>query len=107
MFFLLFRFNGQAVPGSPFSCKVSPGNTQPRVPVSGSGIELAAVGVPAEIKIEGISGKNFDIFYDPKIYIFSYYKKRFLKKEILKNLNLMNMVTEVSKKKLAISRMNN
>lgn len=53
----LFRFNGQAVPGSPFSCKVSPGNTQPRVPVSGSGIELAAVGVAAEIKIEGISGK--------------------------------------------------
>jgi filamin len=51
----LSRFNGQAVPGSPFSCKVSPGNTQPRVPVSGSGIELAAVGHPAEIKIEGVT----------------------------------------------------
>nr|XP_022900864.1 filamin-B [Onthophagus taurus] len=49
---LSVRFNGQAVPGSPFSCKVSPGNTQPRVPVSGTGIELAAVGHPAEIKIE-------------------------------------------------------
>lgn len=44
------------MPGSPFSCKVSPGNTQPRVPVSGSGIELAAVGHPAEIKIEGVTG---------------------------------------------------
>ncbi|XP_068905096.1 filamin-A isoform X2 [Tenebrio molitor] len=52
---LSVRFNGQAVPGSPFSCKVSPGNTQPRVPVSGSGIELAAVGHPAEIKIEGVT----------------------------------------------------
>lgn len=44
------------MPGSPFSCKVSPGNIQPRVPVSGSGIELAAVNVPAEIKIEGVTG---------------------------------------------------
>lgn len=52
------RFNGQAVPGSPFSCKVSPGNTQPRVPVTGSGVELAAVGHPAEIKIEGVTGKT-------------------------------------------------
>ncbi|KYB28607.1 Filamin-A-like Protein [Tribolium castaneum] len=51
---LSVRFNGQPVPGSPFSCKVSPGNTQPRVPVSGSGIELAAVGHTAEIKIEGV-----------------------------------------------------
>lgn len=50
---LSVRFNGQAVPGSPFSCKVSPGNTQPRVPVSGNGIELAAVGHSAEVKIEG------------------------------------------------------
>ncbi|XP_072376991.1 filamin-A isoform X3 [Diabrotica undecimpunctata] len=53
---LSVRFNGQPVPGSPFNCKVSPGNTQPRVPVSGSGIELAAVGHPAEIKIEGVTG---------------------------------------------------
>lgn len=45
------------MPGSPFSCKVSPGNTQPRVPVSGSGIELSPVGLPAEIKIEGVTGK--------------------------------------------------
>lgn len=45
------------MPGSPFSCKVSPGNTQPRIPVTGSGIELAAVGHPAEIKIEGVTGK--------------------------------------------------
>lgn len=52
----LYRFNGQPVPGSPFSCKVSPGNTQPRVPVSGSGIELSPVGLPAEIKIEGVTG---------------------------------------------------
>ncbi|XP_049822488.1 filamin-C isoform X2 [Aethina tumida] len=53
---LSVRFNGQPVPGSPFNCKVSPGNTQPRVPVSGSGIELAAVGHNAEIKIEGVTG---------------------------------------------------
>ncbi|KAG5896802.1 hypothetical protein JTB14_032047 [Gonioctena quinquepunctata] len=52
---LSVRFNGQPVPGSPFSCKVSPGNTQPRVPVSGNGIELSAVGHPAEIKIEGVT----------------------------------------------------
>ncbi|KAJ8980083.1 hypothetical protein NQ317_009439 [Molorchus minor] len=53
---LSVRFNGQPVPGSPFSCKISPGNTQPRVPVSGTGVELSAVGHPAEIKIEGVSG---------------------------------------------------
>ncbi|XP_066251149.1 filamin-A isoform X1 [Euwallacea similis] len=53
---LSVRFNGQPVPGSPFSCKVSPGNVQPRVPVSGSGIELASVNVPAEVKIEGVTG---------------------------------------------------
>lgn len=53
---LSVRFNGQAVPGSPFSCKVSPGNTQPRLPISGTGIELAAVGLPAEIKLEGVTG---------------------------------------------------
>ncbi|KAL1490329.1 hypothetical protein ABEB36_013043 [Hypothenemus hampei] len=53
---LSVRFNGQPVPGSPFSCKVSPGNVQPRVPVSGSGIELASVNAPADIKIEGVSG---------------------------------------------------
>ncbi|KRT84610.1 hypothetical protein AMK59_1466 [Oryctes borbonicus] len=53
---LSVRFNGQAVPGSPFSCKVAPGNVQPRIPVSGSGIELAAVGHSADIKIEGTSG---------------------------------------------------
>lgn len=53
-----FRFNGQPVPGSPFSCKVSPGNIQPRVPVSGSGIELASVSVPAEIQIEGVTGRR-------------------------------------------------
>lgn len=52
-----FRFNGQAVPGSPFACKVSPGNTQPRLPVSGNGVELAAVGAPAEIKLEGLAGE--------------------------------------------------
>ncbi|VEN33553.1 unnamed protein product [Callosobruchus maculatus] len=52
---LSVRFNGQPVPGSPFSCKVSPGNTQPRVPVSGNGIELVAVGQNAEIKIEGVT----------------------------------------------------
>lgn len=51
-----FRFNGQPVPGSPFSCKVNPGNTQPKIPVSGSGIELSPVGFPAEIKIDGLSG---------------------------------------------------
>lgn len=49
---LSVRFNGQPVPGSPFNCKVVAGNTQPRVPVSGNGIELAAVGHPAEIKID-------------------------------------------------------
>lgn len=43
------------MPGSPFSCKVNPGNTQPRVPVSGSGIELTAVGISAEIKIDGVT----------------------------------------------------
>lgn len=59
---IVFRFNGQAVPGSPFSCKVSPGNTQPRVPISGSGIELAAVGHPADIKIDVSSG-NIDIIF--------------------------------------------
>ncbi|XP_076270429.1 filamin-type immunoglobulin domains fbug isoform X3 [Rhynchophorus ferrugineus] len=53
---LSVRFNGQPVPGSPFNCKVSPGNIQPRVPVSGSGIELASVDAPAEIKIEGVTG---------------------------------------------------
>ncbi|CAH0557049.1 unnamed protein product [Brassicogethes aeneus] len=53
---LSVRFNGQPVPGSPFNCKVSSGNTQPRVPVSGSGIELAAVGHAAEIKIDGVTG---------------------------------------------------
>lgn len=53
---LSVRFNGQAVPGSPFACKVSPGNTQPRLPISGTGIELAAVGVPAVIKLEGVTG---------------------------------------------------
>ncbi|XP_048520685.1 filamin-A [Dendroctonus ponderosae] len=53
---LSVRFNGQPVPGSPFSCKVQPGNIQPRVPVSGSGIELASVSVPAEIQIEGVTG---------------------------------------------------
>ncbi|KAF5298465.1 hypothetical protein FQR65_LT01244 [Abscondita terminalis] len=52
---LSVRFNGQPVPGSPFSCKVSPGNTQARIPVSGSGIELAAVGHVAEIKLEGVT----------------------------------------------------
>nr|XP_023019236.1 filamin-C isoform X2 [Leptinotarsa decemlineata] len=52
---LSVRFNGQPVPGSPFNCKVNPGNTQPRVPVSGNGIELSAVGHPAEIKIEGVT----------------------------------------------------
>ncbi|CAG9825270.1 unnamed protein product [Phaedon cochleariae] len=52
---LSVRFNGQPVPGSPFNCKVSPGNTQPRVPVSGNGIELSPVGHPAEIKIEGVT----------------------------------------------------
>ncbi|XP_050306612.1 filamin-A isoform X2 [Anthonomus grandis grandis] len=52
---LSVRFNGQPVPGSPFSCKVSPGNIQPRLPVSGSGVELAAVDTPAEIKIEGVT----------------------------------------------------
>lgn len=55
---LSVRFNGQAVPGSPFNCKVSPGNTQPRLPVSGNGIELAAVGAPAEIKLEGVVGSE-------------------------------------------------
>ncbi|XP_025831707.1 filamin-A isoform X1 [Agrilus planipennis] len=53
---LSVRFNGQPVPGSPFSCKVHPGNTQLRIPVSGSGIELAAVGHQAEIRMDGISG---------------------------------------------------
>lgn len=53
---LSVRFNGQAVPGSPFACKVSSGNTQPRLPVSGNGIELAAVGMAAEIKLEGVTG---------------------------------------------------
>lgn len=32
-----------------------PGNTQPRIPISGSGIELASVGNPAEIKIEQLT----------------------------------------------------
>ncbi|XP_044751932.1 filamin-C isoform X2 [Coccinella septempunctata] len=53
---LSVRFNGHPVPGSPFNCKVLPGNTQPRIPVSGSGIEMAAVGHTAEIRIEGITG---------------------------------------------------
>ncbi|KAB0797522.1 hypothetical protein PPYR_08515 [Photinus pyralis] len=53
---LSVRFNGQPVPGSPFSCKVIPGNTQARIPVSGAGIELAAVGQVAEVKLEGIIG---------------------------------------------------
>lgn len=57
--FFYCRFNGQPVPGSPFSCKVSPGNTQPRIPVSGNGIELAAVGHSAEVKIEGVTGMFF------------------------------------------------
>ncbi|KAK4880796.1 hypothetical protein RN001_008942 [Aquatica leii] len=52
---LSVRFNGQPVPGSPFSCKVSPGNTQARIPVSGSGVELAALGHIAEIKLEGLT----------------------------------------------------
>lgn len=52
---LSVRFNGQPVPGSPFSCKVSPGNAQPRIPVSGNGIELASVGQAAEVKIEGVT----------------------------------------------------
>ncbi|KAF5295411.1 hypothetical protein FQA39_LY13072 [Lamprigera yunnana] len=52
---LSVRFNGQPVPGSPFSCKVSPGNMQARIPVSGTGIELAAVGHVAEVKLEGVT----------------------------------------------------
>lgn len=57
----VIRFNGQAVPGSPFTCKVSPGNVQPRLPISGTGIELAAVGIAAEIKLEG-TGMTIKIF---------------------------------------------
>lgn len=53
---MIYRFNGQAVPGSPFACKVNPGNIQPRLPVSGNGIELASVGIPAEIKLDGVAG---------------------------------------------------
>lgn len=43
---------------------MSPGNVQPRVPVSGSGIELASVNAPAEIKIEGVlTGLFVQFFY--------------------------------------------
>lgn len=58
------------MPGSPFSCKVNPGNTQPRIPVSGSGIELTAVGLPAEIKIDGVTGKAVSFCFSNREYAF-------------------------------------
>ncbi|XP_060517037.1 filamin-C [Cylas formicarius] len=58
---LSVRFNGQPVPGSPFSCKVNPGNIQPRVPVSGSGVQLASVDAPAEVKIEGVTAGQLQV----------------------------------------------
>lgn len=50
---------------------MSPGNTQPRVPVSGNGIELVAVGHNAEIKIEGCTGSNTIIFQSAQLTLFS------------------------------------
>lgn len=53
---LSVRFNGLAVPGSPFSCIVSPALGPGTATVTGPGVKLAALGEEARILLDGFTG---------------------------------------------------
>lgn len=54
---LSVRFNGQAVPGSPFACAVSAPAAAPDARASGPGLVSAPRGEPAEINLTGFHSK--------------------------------------------------